>query len=170
MPPANLAPVVSAGTNQAVLWPAPASLNGTATDDAKPNPPGTVALAWSKVSGPGMVTFGNPNAQATTASFSTGGTYGLQLVADDGQVSTASTLLITAITRPTLSLTLASGLWTLSWMTNGGNWRLQSQTNPLSIGLGTNWFDVPGAVVTSYVEHIDPSLGGVFHRLVLTGE
>jgi beta-galactosidase len=28
MPPANLAPVVRAGTNQAVLWPAPASLNG----------------------------------------------------------------------------------------------------------------------------------------------
>jgi hypothetical protein len=116
------------------------------------------------------VTFGNPNAQATTASFSTGGTYGLQLVADDGQARTVGSLVITAITRPTLSLTLASGFATLWWVTNGGNWRLQSQTNPFSMGLGTSWVDVPGAVVTSYVEHIDPSLGAVFHRLILTGQ
>jgi hypothetical protein len=46
MPPANVAPVANAGTNQAVLWPAPASLNGTVTDDGKPNPPSTVATSY----------------------------------------------------------------------------------------------------------------------------
>ena len=39
MPPANLAPVVSTGKNQAVLWPTPASPSGTVSDDGKPNPP-----------------------------------------------------------------------------------------------------------------------------------
>ena len=169
-PPANLAPVVSTGNNQAVLWPTPASLSGTVSDDGKPNPPGTVTLTWSEVSGPGTVTFANPYAQATTASFSTGGTCGLRLVADDGQARTVGSLVITAITRPTLSLTLASGFSTISWVTNGGNWRLQAQTNPPSLGLGTNWVNVPGTLATSYVEHIDPSVGSVFHRLVLTGQ
>jgi hypothetical protein len=94
----------------------------------------------------------------------------LRLVADDGKARTVGSLVITAITRPTLSLTLASGFSTISWVTNGGNWRLQAQTNPPSLGLGTNWVNVPGTLATSYVEHIDPSVGSVFHRLVLTGQ
>jgi len=35
LPPANLAPVVRAGPSQAVLLPAVANLNGTASDDGK---------------------------------------------------------------------------------------------------------------------------------------
>jgi hypothetical protein len=46
MPPANLAPVANAGTNQAVLWPAPVHLDGGVTEDGKPNPPGTIATSY----------------------------------------------------------------------------------------------------------------------------
>ena len=168
MPPANLAPVVRAGTNQAAVWPAPVHLSGTVADDGNPRPPGAVTLTWSAVAGPGTVTFANPNAAMTSATFSTGGSYSLQLLADDGQVTTADTLLVAVITRPTLWCALSGGLLTLSWFTNGGAWRLQSQTNRPPLGLGTNWVDVPGSTSTSYVAPVDPGVGSVFYRLVGT--
>ena len=56
-------------------------------DDGLPGSPGSVTLRWSKVSGPGNVTFGNPAALATGATFSTPGTYTIQLSADDGEVT-----------------------------------------------------------------------------------
>ena len=71
----NQAPTVNAGSDQTITLPASASLNGTASDDGKPNPPGALTTTWSKVSGPGTVTFGNANALSTTASFSAAGTH-----------------------------------------------------------------------------------------------
>ena len=43
-----------------------------------------MTTAWSLVSGPGTVTFADPNAVDTTASFSGTGTYVLRLTANDG--------------------------------------------------------------------------------------
>ncbi len=165
MPPTNLAPVVSAGSNQTVILPASASLSGRVADDGKPNPPGAVTVTWSAVSGPGVVAFGNSNALATTASFSAGGTYVLRLSADDGQVKTS-----TAITRPIISEHLLSGAVQLSWPASNGTWRLQTQTNRLSTGLSSNWTYVPGPITNPFVVPIDPAAGAVFHRLVLTNQ
>jgi len=86
-PPANNPPSVNAGTDQAITLPNSASLNGTVTDDGLPNPPAAVTTTWSKVSGPGSVTFGNAAAVDTTASFSQAGTYLLRLTANDGALS-----------------------------------------------------------------------------------
>jgi len=83
--PSNQAPSVSAGSDLAVTLPASASLDGTVTDDGLPNPPGTVSTGWTRVSGPGTVTFGNASAVDTTASFSAAGTYVLRLTANDGE-------------------------------------------------------------------------------------
>ncbi len=79
----NQAPVVGAGADQSVTLPATASLDGTVTDDGLPAG-STVTTTWSRVSGPGTVTFGNANAVDTTASFSVAGTYVLRLTATDG--------------------------------------------------------------------------------------
>src|SRR5262249_28980795 len=49
----DTAPVVSAGPNQAVTFPATVTLNGSATSN---NP---LTISWSKVDGPGVVTFGS---------------------------------------------------------------------------------------------------------------
>ncbi len=84
-PPTNSAPTVSAGPDQSVTLPAAANLDGTVTDDGQPS--GTLTQSWTKVSGPGTVTFGSPNAEDTTASFSQAGTYVLQLSASDGALS-----------------------------------------------------------------------------------
>ena len=58
-----------------------AALNGTVTDDGLPT--ATVTTAWTKISGPGTVIFGNASLVDTTASFSLAGTYVLRLTATD---------------------------------------------------------------------------------------
>src|SRR5262249_42940385 len=95
----NQAPVVSAGPNQTIALPASASLRGTATDDGLPSG-STVAVSWTKVSGPGTVTFSNANALSTTATFSTTGTYGLRLTASDSALSSSADVTITVNAAP----------------------------------------------------------------------
>jgi hypothetical protein len=84
----NQPPSVNAGLDQTVTLPSAASLDGNVTDDGLPSPPGAVTTTWSKLSGPGTVTFGNANAVDTTATFSTAGNYVLRLTADDGALVT----------------------------------------------------------------------------------
>ncbi len=91
----NQAPQVNAGTDQTITLPASANLSGTVTDDGLPNPPGAVTVTWSKVSGPGTVTFGNASAVNTTASFSLAGPYVLRLSATDGALSASATVTVT---------------------------------------------------------------------------
>jgi hypothetical protein len=168
LPPANIAPVARAGTNLTVLWPAAANLNGTVSDDGKPNPPGALTLTWFPVSGPGQVFFANPHSAVTSATFSSGGSYVLRLLADDGQVQTAADVTVTVITRPMLSAQLLANAVKLSWQTTGGSWQLQCQTNTSGKGLGTNWNNIPGAVTNPFVLPLDFTTGSVFCRLVLT--
>ena len=95
----NLAPVVEAGANQAITLPANVtSLSGTATDDGLPA--GSLTTAWSKVSGPGTVTFANAAALATDATFSMQGVYVLQLSATDGLLSGSDTVTVTVNANP----------------------------------------------------------------------
>ncbi|HKE70733.1 MAG TPA: hypothetical protein VKB55_15845, partial [Nocardioidaceae bacterium] len=108
----NQPPQVSAGPDQSVILPASASLDGTVTDDGRPNPPGAVTASWSKVTGFGTVTFGNPNAVDTTATFSDPGTYTLRLTVSDGEVTVADdvTVLVLPVGSPSAVETrVASG-------------------------------------------------------------
>jgi len=97
----NAAPVVSAGNNVVVTLPDVANLNGTVSDDGLPNPPGAVSTLWSKVSGPGSVTFGTANAEDSTATFSEAGTYVLRLTANDGELLSVDDVQVTVNTAPT---------------------------------------------------------------------
>jgi PKD repeat protein len=99
-PPVNQAPVVNAGPDQTITLPATASLSGTATDDGLPNPPATVTTTWSKVSGPGTVTFGNVSLRATTATFSVAGSYTLRLTASDSALSASDDVVVTVNAAP----------------------------------------------------------------------
>src|SRR5262249_17508885 len=92
----NRAPIVNAGPNQTITLPAAATMVDTVTDDGLPNPPGEVEEIWSKVSGPGTVTFTTiagglravrPMHEVTVqASFSAPGTYALCLTGFDGEL------------------------------------------------------------------------------------
>ena len=54
-----------------------------------------MTITWTKVSGPGTVTFANPNVASTTATFSAAGTYVLKLTGNDSLLSTSSTVTVT---------------------------------------------------------------------------
>jgi PKD repeat protein len=100
-PPAP--PTVNAGSNQTITLPSSANLSGTATGS------GSLTTTWSKVSGPGTVTFGNVSATSTTASFSAAGTYVLQLAASNGGGTSTSTVTITVNAAPPAPPTVSAG-------------------------------------------------------------
>ena len=91
----NAAPTVSAGPDRIITLPSTASLQGSASDDGKPSPPGAMILSWTRVSGPGTVIFSAPAAAVTSASFSAAGTYVLRLTASDSVLSTSDTVTVT---------------------------------------------------------------------------
>jgi PA14 domain/K319L-like, PKD domain len=103
--PPNTAPVVNAGADQTITLPSSATLSGSATDDGLPSPPAQLTRTWTKVSGPGTVTFANPSAASTTATFSAAGTYVLRLTASDSVLSSFDELTVTVNAAPANGLT-----------------------------------------------------------------
>jgi hypothetical protein len=104
----NGAPIVDAGPPQTVQWPTNnVDLDGLVSDDGHPYPPSSVAVLWSKQSGPGSVSFADPNSAATTASFSAPGSYVLQLVGNDSEFASLDTVAITLDPSVTLSVSSA---------------------------------------------------------------
>ena len=90
----NAAPTVSAGPDRIITLPSIAFLQGSASDDGKPSPPGTMILSWTRFSGPGTVIFSAPAAAVTNASFSAAGTYVLRLTASDSVLSASDTVTV----------------------------------------------------------------------------
>src|SRR5205823_4721910 len=90
----NKRPVANAGPDQTITLPSAATLSGSATDDGLPNPPAALTYTWSTVSGPGTVTFADPAAPATTATFSVDGTYTLSLSASDSALAGSDSLVV----------------------------------------------------------------------------
>jgi len=110
--PANMAPIVNAGANQTITLPNTASLNGTVSDDGFPVG-STLTTFWSQLSGPGVVTFDDPNALITRAIFPAAGSYTLRLAANDTHRIGTDDVVITvnaspALTGATLSLVAAN--------------------------------------------------------------
>jgi len=71
-------------------------------------------------------------------------------------------------TRPNIAFSVAGGnQMTLAWPADHTGWRLQSQTNSLTIGVSTNWVDVTGSAATNQVVMpVDVNNGSVFYRLI----
>ena len=67
-------------------------LSATATDNQSNSPP-ALTTSWSRVSGPGTVTFDDPNALITNAHFSTNGVYSLTFQATKGTTMTSAGLI-----------------------------------------------------------------------------
>jgi hypothetical protein len=149
--PQNAAPVVDAGPDQTVPIPS-ATLNGSASDDGLPNPPGALTYTWSAVTGPGTVSFADASATDTTASFSQSGVYTLRLTADDGAASSIDDVVVTVNQPPivTLGSTNAGPALAIAWSDPGnlnGSATDDGFPNPPG-ALTYNWtaVDGPGAV------------------------
>jgi len=160
--PANQAPSVSAGQNQSLALPNAAQLNGSVSDDGLPQPPGAVTAAWSAVSGPGTVTFGNASNASTTASFGAAGTYVLRLTANDGAASASADVTIQVAAAPVnTSPGLTSGASASPTVVVVG------QTVTFSVGaadpdgdpLTTTWDFGDGSPATTNASHVYTAAG-----------
>ena len=90
--PINQPPAVNAGPDVTAVITTAAQLSGTVTDDGLPGP---LTIQWSKLSGPGTVTFTGPNQAVTNVTFSALGTYTCQLSAFDGEFTRTDTVVVT---------------------------------------------------------------------------
>jgi len=99
-PPPRAAPFVAAGPSQAVAFTNRVALAGVVSAEGEPALPALLTAHWTKRTGPGVVTFADPSAPGTFATFSSGGQYVLRLIADDGQVQTADDLTLTLTDSP----------------------------------------------------------------------
>jgi hypothetical protein len=146
-PPVNVAPVVNAGADQTITRPASATLAGSATDDALPAPPAAITYAWSKVSGPGTVTFADATNPTTTASFSVGGTYVLRLTTSDSLLDGTDDVTITVLPEPAawdrILFSSEVGYWTVYTPT----WRGSVSDPAIGNGLLTGQFTKVGKTV-----------------------
>jgi hypothetical protein len=100
LPAANQPPVVNAGPDQTITLPGGASLDGTVSDDGLPNPPASLTTTWSKLSGPGTVSFANASATDTTVFFSAPGDYVLRLTTNDGAAAVSDDINVTVNPAP----------------------------------------------------------------------
>lgn len=147
--------------------------NGTLTLDSataitinNPGAPlgaGTYKLIAKQLNG--LVTGTLPPTVAFTGNGLAGGaTAALSLQGDELFLTVTSTV----NTTPTnIVTTVGNGTLTLSWPTSHTGWRLEAQTNSLSVGLTSTWYTVPGSTTTNSVTMpINPANPAVFFRMV----
>ena len=141
-------------------------MNGVVRDDGLPG--SGLTITWSKISGRedssgGTVTFANPHAAVTTATFGADGIYVLRLTASDGAVTVSDDVTITVNPAPPNSapvvnagadrtVTLPSSVTLTGTATDDG---LPSPPGQISnnwikvSGPGTVTFSSPNALTTS---------------------
>jgi fibronectin-binding autotransporter adhesin len=68
-------------------------------------------------------------------------------------------------TPPTITATMSPTSINISWPQTYSSYTLRGQTNPVSIGLSTNWGIVPGVVGNQVTIPVNPTNGTVFFQL-----
>ena len=94
-----------AGAPQTVTLGKGVSLDGSALDEKVAA--AALTVAWTKVDGPGDVTFAAPAAVATEATFSAPGVYVLRLTADNGQLAAHANTTVTVTAAPVEAMAVA---------------------------------------------------------------
>jgi hypothetical protein len=90
-------------------------------------------------------------------------TWDTSKLAVDGSVKVATTVAAPVVLAPVVS----GGNLHLSWPANQIGWELQTQSNPLTTGLSTNWVTVSGSTTTNQVSlPVNPTDASEFFRLV----
>lgn len=83
------------------------------------------------------------------------------------QTYTVNVLLQPSLTTPLLTNNVSGSTLSLNWAADHTGYRLETQTNSLSTGLGSTWFTVPNSANTNNVTiTVDPANPTVFYRLV----
>ncbi|HYO76574.1 MAG TPA: PKD domain-containing protein, partial [Thermoanaerobaculia bacterium] len=170
----NQPPTVNAGADRSVKLNAATTLTATITDDNLPLG-ATLSLTWTKVSGPGTVTFTSNTSATTNATFSAIGTYVLKLTATDSALNASDEVTITveeALPAPTVEITSPESGSTITDRTvftgtvsEGANWRLEYRLNGNDAAAATN----PWTVISSGSGPVNGALGTFDPTLLLNG-
>jgi hypothetical protein len=72
----------------------------------------------------------------------------------------------TSVASIAISVTNLPGQLLFGWPADHTGWQLQSQTNNLTSGLGTNWINVSASAQTNQMTLPINAIGAVFFRLV----
>jgi glucose/arabinose dehydrogenase len=91
---ANTAPSVDPGLAQTVVFGSPITLTGTVRDDGLPS--NTLSILWSRVRGPGTLTFSTPTRATTGVTPSLQGTYLVKLEGNDSVLRSSKNAIFTA--------------------------------------------------------------------------
>jgi hypothetical protein len=71
-----------------------------------------------------------------------------------------------SLTPPGFNIAVGNGQLQFSWPRDHTGWSLQAQTNSIQVGIGINWFTVPGSTLTNQMSFpISPASDAVFFRL-----
>jgi hypothetical protein len=85
----------------------------------------------------------------------------------NGSITVASVAQLVDTTPTNLIGTVSGGQITLSWPASHIGWQLQGQTNSLSVGISTNWFNVAGSTTTNQIIlPANTTDGAVFFRMI----
>jgi len=90
-----------------------------------------------------------------------GGATWVNDLAVDGSITVA-----TVLAPPTLNVSQTGNNLQFTW--TGSGYKLQAQTNSLSVGISNNWGDYPGGGTSPVSVTIDSANGSVFFRLIST--
>ena len=104
-----------------------------------------MSYSWTKVSGPGNVSFSNPSAANTNAAFSTAGTYSLRVTVSDGSLSVTSSTSVN-VTEPNLApvINVAAKANPQSITTAQNTTLSVSASDPNGDSLSYSWIKVSG--------------------------
>jgi RHS repeat-associated protein len=164
--PVNQPPLVNAGPDQTITLPTTTvTLNGSVTDDG--NPPGSVLnIAWSKIAGPGGVTFTNPSTPVTQATLTVPGSYILRLSASDGQYTSSGDMKVTVLPPAGGALVVTAGSNQVTVYPTTVN-LAGSVTDSLPPPGGTptiQWSQVTGAGTATFANPASPTTSVTFTK------
>jgi hypothetical protein len=153
----NQAPVLPVVGNQTATLLQLFTLNNSATE---PNIHSTTAgyalispPAGAAISSSGLITWTpTPNQTLTTNTMTTVVTNGNPYDAVNPSLTTTNSfkvVVLPSLLRTNVTLTVNGTSLNLNWPADHTGWELQSQTNTLAKGLGTNWVSIVGSTATN---------------------
>jgi RHS repeat-associated protein len=158
----NEPPTAFAGGDQTVTLPDAAKLSGNACDDGFPRGQ-SLALTWSKVSGPGEVAFTKPNSPVSDATFTLPGEYVLRLTASDSEQSASDEVTVTVLPANAAPIVNAGPNQTITLPNTAAlNGTVADDGFPAGATVSTFWSQVSGPGLVTFNEINNPVTRAIF--------
>lgn len=157
--PTTLPTITTHPTNKTASAGSPTSLSIAAFGHPAPT------YQWRK-NGTNIVGATSSTLNIASVKLADNGTYSVVISNTAGTLTSSNAVLTIPALPTSITPTLTNGALNLSWPANQTGYRLLAQTNPLSVGLTTNWQPVAGSELTNQVAvPIDPANPATFFRL-----